>query len=880
MEWLLCLKYIIFYKIIILNILQFINNYYWNEKTIKHQRQCIFPSVYKRKAIYECQHIDINGPNDEQFNVITNNQLYSSKWWCPLTDNYDHYPEWQLCPETTTTYGGNQPGKQCYFPFIYHKRLYTTCIRNDGNLIYQHENDRIPIDNGKSGYWWCSTTSNFDHDGLWTKCRPQLSYQLPCYFKKQTNHYNIGGFIQSSDYECQPYLGHWICYTELKQLRECPKSIQLLHNIKTEGGNDPGFPCYFPFQATLSLHHYHPHHNEINRPQNFTHCLPGIINNQLDQQLSIYPTWIGYWCSTTENFDRDQLWTRCHLNINQQNMITSYKLSEIWSQLNWLTLLTYKEKSIISIKNLSNTINFQQSLNSIELLRGKWELFTKNNYDLDHIYHDLNHNNQYNDHYYIELTWWLWLAPFWWITYKTNQSLNSTNHLVHTQMMNIHSNQLTMNSNNNNNDNNPLISGLNLPTWLNEWSESGWYYYNINMKTKWNHLLLSLYYKWLKSWLLIFFIGFLLGILLISFILLIIFFSLKKSIRLQIIDCLFQTKYQSIINYQSIIHHKSLELSTTDLLFKQNYLLNNNQLKNRFDCNFKEIQIRSINNRNNNDHDHFDCNRLLTLHSIHDHHDNVEQNLLDKSINDKVDSSCCCSCCCCCCDYLWNNNSNNNDNTNTTTTNTNNDTTTTTTDIYNISSINNPNNNLKEYIKCLLDELIIQHSNNEINDHDDEHYYKQLRHFSHILDIYLNKDEKCMNDENHEEYVTCYLHNNNTNEIYQSKQLCQCCCRRHHGHDDDDHDHRYHDHHHRHCCCRRRRCCGSLHHLRHHHRHHCLLECYSLNHQPLQHTFQYNNNNMNYLDNHENNEIKLNNDEFIIEPTAPPPSYDQIVPIL
>ncbi|CAH8576515.1 unnamed protein product [Schistosoma mattheei] len=763
MEWLLCLKYIIFYKIIILNILQFINNYYWNEKTIKHQRQCIFPSVYKRKAIYECQHIDINGPNDEQFNVITNNQLYSSKWWCPLTDNYDHYPEWQLCPETTTTYGGNQPGKQCYFPFIYHKRLYTTCIRNDGNLIYQHENDRIPIDNGKSGYWWCSTTSNFDHDGLWTKCRPQLSYQLPCYFKKQTNHYNIGGFIQSSDYECQPYLGHWICYTELKQLRECPKSIQLLHNIKTEGGNDPGFPY---------------------------------------QQLSIYPTWIGYWCSTTENFDRDQLWTRCHLNINQQNMITSYKLSEIWSQLNWLTLLTYKEKSIISIKNLSNTINFQQSLNSIELLRGKWELFTKNNYDLDHIYHDLNHNNQYNDHYYIELTWWLWLAPFWWITYKTNQSLNSTNHLVHTQMMNIHSNQLTMNSNNNNNDNNPLISGLNLPTWLNEWSESGWYYYNINMKTKWNHLLLSLYYKWLKSWLLIFFIGFLL-----------------------------------------------------------------------------EIQIRSINNRNNNDHDHFDCNRLLTLHSIHDHHDNVEQNLLDKSINDKVDSSCCCSCCCCC-DYLWNNNSNNNDNTNTTTTNTNNDTTTTTTDIYNISSINNPNNNLKEYIKCLLDELIIQHSNNEINDHDDEHYYKQLRHFSHILDIYLNKDEKCMNDENHEEYVTCYLHNNNTNEIYQSKQLCQCCCRRHHGHDDDDHDHRYHDHHHRHCCCRRRRCCGSLHHLRHHHRHHCLLECYSLNHQPLQHTFQYNNNNMNYLDNHENNEIKLNNDEFIIEPTAPPPSYDQIVPIL
>ncbi|VDP19180.1 unnamed protein product [Schistosoma margrebowiei] len=828
-------------------------------KLIKPQRQCIFPSVYKRKAIYECQHIDINGPNDEQFNLITNKHIYTSKWWCPLTDNYDHYPEWQLCPETTTTYGGNQPGKQCYFPFIYHKRLYTTCIRYDGNLIYQHEYDRIPIDNGKSGYWWCSTTSNFDHDGLWTKCRPQLSYQLPCYFKKLKNynyHYNIGGFIQSSDYECQPYLGHWICYTELKQLRECPKSIQLLHNIKTEGGNDPGFPCYFPFQATLSLHHHHDHHhhhNELNRPQNFTHCLPGINNNQLDHNLSIYPTWIGYWCSTTENFDRDQLWTRCHLNIKQKNIITSYKLSEIWSELNWLTLLTYEEKSIISIKNLTNSLNFQQSLNSIELLRGKWELFTKTNYDLDHIYDDLNHNenqNQYNDHYYIELTWWLWLAPFWWITYRNNQSFNLTNH---TQMINIHNNQLTINNNNNDNNNNPLINGLNLPSWLNEWSESGWYYYNINMKTKWNHLLLYLYYKWLKSWLFILFIGFLFGILLISFILLLIFYSLKKSIRLQIIDCLFQTKYQSIINHQSIIHQKSLELSTTNILLKQNYLLNNNQLKNRFDYNFKEIQMRSIDNQNN-DHDHLDCNRLLTLHSIHDHHENVEQNLLNKSINDKVDS-----CCCCCCDYLWNNN-NNNENTNTNTT---------TTDIYNISSINNNNHNLKEHIKCLLDELIIQHSNNEINDNNDdnEHYYKQLRHFSNLLDIYLNKDEKYINDENHEDYVTCYLHNN-TNEIYHNKHLCQCCCRHRHDHHHDDHDHH-------HCCCRRR--CRRLHHLRHHL---CLRECYSLNHQSLQHTFQYNNHNMNYLDNHQQNEMKVNNDPFIIEPTAPPPSYDQIVPIL
>ncbi|TNN10525.1 Epididymal sperm-binding protein, partial [Schistosoma japonicum] len=160
---------------------------YWEEKNPTKlsteinltKRQCIFPSVHKRKAIYECQHIDISPPNEQI--SMTNQYSLESKWWCPLTDNFDHYPEWQNCPVTTSTYAGNQPGKQCHFPFIYRKRLYSTCIRTNGELYFDNINDPMPIDNGKSGYWWCSTTKDFDFDGLWTKCRPQLAYQLPFY---------------------------------------------------------------------------------------------------------------------------------------------------------------------------------------------------------------------------------------------------------------------------------------------------------------------------------------------------------------------------------------------------------------------------------------------------------------------------------------------------------------------------------------------------------------------------------------------------------------------------------------------------------------------------------------------------------------------------
>ncbi|CAH8619559.1 unnamed protein product [Schistosoma rodhaini] len=911
MAWLLFfLKYILLYQIVILYNLPLTNNeregnrFLYPSMKLTKQRQCIFPSVYKRKAIYECQHIDISIPNEPLHNF--HNQSYL-KWWCPLTDNYDHYPEWQLCPETTTTYGGNQPGQKCHFPFLYHKRLYTTCIRYNGKLIFAHQNDIIPIDNGHNGYWWCSTTANFDEDGLWTKCRPQLSNQLPCYFKKSINHdppphhyhYNIGSDIYNIDYECQPFSGHWLCYTELNQLRECPHTpTKTINHIQTEGGNDPGFPCYFPFQATLSLYN---NNNEIpskgielvTKQQNFTSCLPGIINplNSLNH-FTIYPKWITYWCSTTENFDRDQLWTRCNLDlnriINQQSSnrltyttnnhhnkyIQSFKLSEIWSQLNWLTLLTNDEKMNISHSNNNgNHDQFQQSLNDLEYLRATWEFFTKTTH-YNH-YDTTTNNNDNNDEYYIELTWWLWLAPFWWLTYKMNHlytNNNSSNNLYTTYNTtnNVYKQGLIPLRNiNNNNNNNLLITGFNLPIWLSEWSESGWYHYNINMNQKWYYLLNHLYYKWFKTWLFAFFLGFLSNIILLIFMILMILIFCKKSIRLQLWNQLLKRK--KIIDNHTNNHQLKINKS---ILFKPmdsyEYILRHNPfyIQTTFMNTTDNHHISSINSNNNNN-DILDFVQPIRSHCQlnhdrdhdQDHHndhedENVEPNFFDKSIKNKIESYHYCYYCYN--DYnIWNINN--------------------TTNMYTTSSIN------KDHIKCLIDELNIQHSSNNEN----EDYFKQLHNLYNILNIYLHRNIKYLND-NHitdNSNITdeiCYTANNN-------KDLYRCCtsscCHSGGGGDDDGHlrrlcSHGQHPHpvphhpppphpHHHHCCCSSS--CPS-----------CLFHYYSLNHRFNQHCYHdktiHNYHSIN--DKYNRNEIKEGNEQFMIEPTAPPPSYDQIIPIL
>ncbi|XP_065671645.1 fibronectin-like [Hydra vulgaris] len=53
---------------------------------------------------------------------------------------------------TQPTYGGNTNGYCCYFPFIFAGIIYYNCTTVN------------------SVSFWCSTTSNYDNDGLWGFC--------------------------------------------------------------------------------------------------------------------------------------------------------------------------------------------------------------------------------------------------------------------------------------------------------------------------------------------------------------------------------------------------------------------------------------------------------------------------------------------------------------------------------------------------------------------------------------------------------------------------------------------------------------------------------------------------------------------------------------
>ncbi|CAH8863995.1 unnamed protein product [Trichobilharzia szidati] len=809
-----------------------------------------------------------------------------SKWWCPLTDNYDHYPEWQSCPETASTYGGNDPGKQCHFPFVYRKRLYSTCIRAGGSLHYENPNDPVPTDNGESGYWWCSTTPDFDFDGKWTKCRPQLAYQLPCYFSSMLN--TVGGLVQNSQHECQPFAGHWICRTELNQIRECPKTVQNLHNIKTEGGNDPGFPCHFPFQATISLHRDEDQSANIPvRKQNYTRCLPGIGESGSSQQLSIYPTWIGYWCATTDNYDRDKLWTRCNVDLTQPEHLTfissnkyiqKFTLSEIWSKLMWLSVLKESEKVKIVLPNQLYGNDFSQSLSHLEYLHASWELLEKRNDQHQLITKEYKTSQEIN-----ELNWWTWLAPFWWITYKLNETYSPDSVFHETVIHSKHVSTLNI-GNNDNNRKNPLIYGLKLPLWLDDWSESAWDNYALHMKNRWINLIKHLYHKWLQSWLVAFSVGFISAIGIIIFILLIIILLVKKSIRIQMISSVLRSKYQSydksdfgekykindtinnddndknIINnvdsqtlcsvnvtnidgLQKTLHliphcHGSFSTCNTDNMpgcIKQLTLSNTNDTFNSSNSfhqsvkNFKEFESTEHN-----------PDRLLLLSSSSP--SSSTSLSVCRPIKNSVQSRCC--------EYSWKmpiydttrttnitataltSNSNNNFKRNSILDTANN---------YYISSI------IKEHIKCILDEISQSFSNEgKLND-----VSKCMQNVSRIIDLYLNQHSKYFYNDEKEHIV-----NTQGYSLDSHQELAKCCL-----YTIDDVDHEYT------CCCRdysdhngRRRLDPPP--------------------RPLYcHPHDYST--LSYCDNSPRHSItNYDNQAEVVEPSAPPPSYDQVVPIL
>ncbi|CAL8069357.1 unnamed protein product [Calicophoron daubneyi] len=401
-------------------------------------------------------------------------------WWCALTDNFDHYPEWQVCPESETTYAGNEPGKKCHFPFLFKNKLHTTCIRSGGALKFDGSDNLVPIDDGISGYWWCSTTANFDRDQKWTRCLPQHAGQLPCYFPEEKN--AAGGKIGGIRQECQAFAGHWVCQTELNQLRQCPSTPNPVVNPSTEGGNNPGFPCHFPFEATLPLLTTDAGWVSLSSKRNFTSCLPGIERS--DEPMSIYPPWIGYWCSTTENFDKDKLWTRCAINGDLEiegqkpymKLFREGTLASLWTQFGWFKLLSSEEKSKIQPKNQVYSSEFQQSLDKLEKYRAQWDVMGNRD----------------------EPQWWTWLAPFWWTAFKNNQS----------KLANFASAYAGPYLHNSEESVDPLSKGFQFPRWVRSWNSAGWTEYGLSLRERWNNLTSAVRTRWRRTWLIAFCLGF------------------------------------------------------------------------------------------------------------------------------------------------------------------------------------------------------------------------------------------------------------------------------------------------------------------------------------------------------------------------------------
>lgn len=479
---------------------------------VSHEKSCVFPSVHRRAAIYECQHSFLSVPTED---------FHSRKpiWWCPLTDNFDHYPEWIHCPETASTYGGNHPGHECHFPFVYQKRIHTTCIRNSGELVFSHSDDPVPVDTGQSGYWWCSTTGDFDRDGKWTRCRPQLAHQLPCHFSKLSVW--TGGMVSGINYECQAFSGHWICMTELGQIRQCPtvsSSVQAISSPNTEGGNSPGRSCHFPFQATLLLLTKELTWTEPARKRNFTTCLPGTPNSPLSGL--IYPPWIGYWCATTDNFDRDRLWTRCSIEPNQlppsassvtTNLLsspvsTTSSLAEVWTQLGWFQQMSLEERHHLSTRTYAFSPEFERSLRLVESKRAYWDVSRSSAHP----------------------SWWIWLAPFWWAAYGANQTPVTT----------TPSNQYFTESSAETLDmraTNPLTYGFQLPSWVDSWTSAGWLEFGLSMNDRWQKLVGSVHQRWHNTWLIAYAIGFASAVGALLFIVLTLFLCLDDTRRKQLV---------------------------------------------------------------------------------------------------------------------------------------------------------------------------------------------------------------------------------------------------------------------------------------------------------------------------------------------------------
>ncbi|XP_058143139.1 matrix metalloproteinase-9 [Dasypus novemcinctus] len=163
-------------------------------------KPCVFPFIFEGRSYSAC----------------TSDGRSDGYRWCAATANYDEDKVYGFCPTRvdSTVTGGNSPGEQCVFPFIFLGKEYSTCTsegRQDGHL-------------------WCATTSDFDRDRKWGFC-PDQGYSLFLVAAHEFGH--ALGLDHSSVPEALMYPMY--SYTEGPPLHEDDvKGIQHLYGSRPE----------------------------------------------------------------------------------------------------------------------------------------------------------------------------------------------------------------------------------------------------------------------------------------------------------------------------------------------------------------------------------------------------------------------------------------------------------------------------------------------------------------------------------------------------------------------------------------------------------------------------------------------------------------------
>ncbi|XP_074663121.1 uncharacterized protein LOC141915470 [Tubulanus polymorphus] len=213
-------------------------------------KSCHFPFKMNDKMYSRCLPSDLPGVN-----------------MCSLTADYDKDKSKAYClDDVTMTYNGNSNGSSCAFPFVYTGKVYAECI---------------PQSRGSP---WCSTTHDYDSDGIWGECVPpdnQLTKGgngagKPCQFP----FLDKDGSVQR---KCLTTKSKQWCATthNYKLDRQWTYCVNGTFVIEGFGNAYPGATCEFPF---------------IYKGKEYNECIKSKS---------------GTWCSLTADFDADKQWGYC-----------------------------------------------------------------------------------------------------------------------------------------------------------------------------------------------------------------------------------------------------------------------------------------------------------------------------------------------------------------------------------------------------------------------------------------------------------------------------------------------------------------------------------------------------------------------------------------